>query len=111
MCFRESPCQICQDGDVFREYRVIYGKRRHFSMRIDLQIGVALVLTLRQVDKLSLIRGPGFFKDDMRNHRGRAWPIVEDQHKCLRSTAAKQLTVRRPKCTGNLSERPREDLL
>src|ERR1700730_3490235 len=105
MCFRESPCQICQDGDVFREYRVIYGKRRHFSMRIDLQIGVALVLTLRQIDKLSLIRCPDFFKDNMWDHRGCAWPIVEHQHRCLRSTVAEQPIVGQPKSSGNGSNR------
>jgi len=27
-----------------------------------------------------LRRRPDFLKDDMRDHRGRAWPIVEDQH-------------------------------
>ena len=65
-----------QDGDVFREYHAIYSKRRYFSMRINLQIGAALMLTLRQVDELSFVRCPDFFKNDMRDHRGCAWPIV-----------------------------------
>jgi hypothetical protein len=60
---------------------------------------------------LSLIRCPDFFKDDMRDYRGCAWPIVEDQHRCLHSTVVEQLTVRRPKRIGNASERPLEGRL
>jgi hypothetical protein len=39
------------------------------------------MLTLSQVDKLSLIGCPDFFKDNMRDYRRRAWPVVGE--KCV----------------------------
>src|SRR5439155_17023028 len=79
--FRKPPGEVSEYRRVLDKDLAVNTERRYFSPRVDLQIGLGLLLLLGEQDRLCLVRRAGFFETDMRGQRTSAGTEIERQHR------------------------------